>query len=355
MSTLSRQRRDGFTMLEMLIAVSISVIVVAGLYSLFSQQSRQFLKQDQAMNMHQNLRFASDILSRSGRMAGYGTGGEVYGVMGWDGSSADNSYGLPPIITWDAWSGSHDAVTFIYADPSMEMMTSPLTIETASTTTITFPYQRPGYSTKLSALSAGDLMICWDYANVSGINSFIWEIAADGHASGVVTVLDASSLLDYSSAVGANLPPVMHCSRAQVVTFYIDDNEADGVGPGSQDHPVLMMDLDFDFVDGTPDGDDIPLVDDIEDLQLAYCPAEGTCTDGSSDWVNTLTRDQSLEAWMMRYSLVSRSSRVSRTETEVTAPQSLENHAPTGTKDGYSRTSHTSKVMFRNLRLLHDF
>ncbi len=39
-------RRRGFTMLEMLVAVAISVIVVAGLYALFVTQSRQFMYQD---------------------------------------------------------------------------------------------------------------------------------------------------------------------------------------------------------------------------------------------------------------------------------------------------------------------
>ena len=96
-------------------------------------------------------------------------------------------------------------------------------------------------------------------------------------------------------------------------------------------------------------------MDDIEDLQLAYCPADGDCSDGSGDWLNTLTREQSLEAWMMRYSLVARSSRISRTESEVTSPIDLENNGASATKDGYTRIAHTSKVQFRNLRLLHTF
>jgi hypothetical protein len=342
-------------MIEMLTAVAISTVVVAGLYSLFTMQSRQFLAQDQAMNMHQNLRFASDILSRSARMAGYGTGGEVYGQLGWSGAAQDNTVGLPPLITWNAWDGTTDAVTFVYADPTLEVMTDPLVIEGSSTTSISFPHQRQGYNTRLSSLETGDLLLCWDYAKLPGTVAYLWEVGADGHSSGIVTVLDNSSFLDFTAVVNDNLPPVMHCSRAQIVTFYIDNNSADGVGPGSAEHPVLMMDLDFDFVDGTPDGDDIPLVDDIEDLQLAYCPADGDCQDGSGDWQSSLTRAESLEAWMMRFSLVARSPRTDKTRPEVSSPIALEDNAGSGTADAYSRQALTSKVQFRNLRMLHDF
>lgn len=352
---IRRTARAAFTMIEMLIAVAISIIVVSGLYSLFTMQSRQFLAQDQSMNMHQNLRFASDILSRSARMAGYGTGGEAFGQLGWDGSSQDDSVGLPPLITWNAWDGTTDAVTFVYADPTLEVMTDPLVIEDSSTTSITFPHQRQGYSTRLSSLETGDLLLCWDYAKLPGTVAYLWEIGADGHSTGAVTVVDNSTYLDFTTVVNDNLPPVMHCSRAQIITFYIDNNSADGVGPGSAEHPVLMMDLDFDFVDGTPDGDDIPLVDDIEDLQLAYCPADGDCRDGSGDWQYSLTRAESLEAWMVRFSLVARSPRSDKTLSEVSSPVALEDNSGSGTADGYSRQALTSKVQLRNLRMLHDF
>ena len=58
------------------------------------------------------------------------------------------------------------------------------------------------------------------------------------------------------------------------MTFYIDDTDnAIGRYPS---HPVLMMDLNNNF----PNNDDVPLVDNVEDLQIQYC------VDGGS---NTLT------------------------------------------------------------------
>ena len=82
-----RRARRGFTLLEMMVAVALSIIVTAALYAMFIAQSRQFMTQDSQSYMHQNLRFAIDILSRSARMAGYGTGGEVTGELGFDPSS----------------------------------------------------------------------------------------------------------------------------------------------------------------------------------------------------------------------------------------------------------------------------
>ena len=96
------QRRRGFTMIELLVAIAIAGFVVAGLYGLFTMQSRQFIFQDIQMEMHQNLRFGVDVLSRSIRMAGFNTNGYVTGVMGSDGTSGSSvdSEDLPVILPW---------------------------------------------------------------------------------------------------------------------------------------------------------------------------------------------------------------------------------------------------------------
>lgn len=350
---LQRATRRAFTMLELLISISIATIVVAGLYGLFTMQSRQFLYQDLQMEMHQNLRFAMDILGRSARMAGYGTGGEATGVMGWDGSNYSAADSLPAVITEDAWNGKSDAVTFVYADPNLEMMTNPTVLESCGTDTISFNALRAGYQAKLGAFSSGDLLLCWDYANMSGTRSWMWDITGADTTAGTISVT-ANTDSDYTASCGTseNLPPVMHCSRAHVVTFYIDDT-SDGTGPGSTEHPVLMMDLDLDFYDGV-DGDDIPLVDDIEDIQFAYCPSGGTCTDGSASWQNSLTNSEAVEAWMFRYSVVARSSRDDILGFTPSAPMAFENGGGSSVQDGYHRVALTSKVTFRNLRVKYS-
>jgi prepilin-type N-terminal cleavage/methylation domain-containing protein len=349
--------RRAFTMLEVLTAVAISTIIVAGLYSLFTMQSRQFLYQDMQMAMHQNLRFASDVISRTGRMAGYGTGGTVYGALGYNGSISDSS-SLPALIASDDWtnSASHDAVTFVYADPALEMMTAPLTIESSGTSSISFPMGRAGYSTLIQNYEAGDLMLCWDYANQGGTISYLWEISTAGDSgTGQVGITSNSGVYsDYDTVMGStdNLPPVLHCSVGHVVTLYIDDTD-NGVGPGSPAHPVLMMDMDFDFLDGTPDADDIPLVDDIENMQFRFCNDESDCTDDSSGWGNTMTTAQGTEAWMLRFYLTARSSKDDVRDIYQNLPIALANETVSTTEDSYWRQYIQSSVTMRNLRLQH--
>ncbi len=348
--------RRAFTMLEVLIAVAISTIVVAALYGLFTVQSRQFLYQDMQMAMHQNLRFAADIITRTGRMGGYGTGGQVYGALGYNGTIAAGST-LPAIISSDDWTGSasHDAITIVYADPSLEMMTAPLTTESAGTSTITFPMGRKGYSTLIQNYEAGDLMLCWDYANPGGVISYLWEIdtAGDSSSGQVGVASNSGNYADFDSALssGENLPPVLHCSLGHVVTLYIDDTD-NSVGPGSPAHPVLMMDLDFDFLDGTPDSDDIPLVDDIENLQFLYCVDEADCDD-STAWTDSITGQEGTSVWMMSFHLTARSSKEDVRDIYRNLPIAMANESVSSTKDGYWRDYLEAGVTMRNLRLKH--
>ena len=46
-----KRARQGFTLIEMMISVVVSSMVIAGLYSIFNLQSRQFLYQDLQMEM----------------------------------------------------------------------------------------------------------------------------------------------------------------------------------------------------------------------------------------------------------------------------------------------------------------
>jgi hypothetical protein len=144
---------------------------------------------------------------------------------------------------------------------------------------------------------------------------------------------------------------VVTCSRGNVVTFYIDDDSTDGAGPGSLDHPVLMMDLDFDFPSTGGSEDDIPLVDDIEDLQIAYCRADTDCSDDSV-WVDDLTVTEGQAVWMARINLIARTPRADPRDVHTETRPGLENHAATTTTDRYYREILTTSVTVRNLRNL---
>jgi prepilin-type N-terminal cleavage/methylation domain-containing protein len=66
------KRSQGFTLVEMLIAAFVSVLLMAAIFSGFIFQRRAFEAQQQVNEMQQNVRSATDMLSRDVRMAGYG-------------------------------------------------------------------------------------------------------------------------------------------------------------------------------------------------------------------------------------------------------------------------------------------
>jgi len=61
----------GFTLTELLVAIVISGIVVASIYSSYYSQQKSFITQEQKVAMQQNLRAGMDLLEREIRMAGY--------------------------------------------------------------------------------------------------------------------------------------------------------------------------------------------------------------------------------------------------------------------------------------------
>ena len=342
----------GFTLVELMIAIAVGAFVVSALYALFVGQMRQFLYQDLQMEMHQNMRLGMDILSRTVRMAGYGTGSVTLGLFG-DGGDEDAS--LSAIMSYDGLGpGGSDAITVVSMDPALVFNTYEASPPPCSSTSLSVVPGVNDQATKLGQLLNGEALLCVDYAGIGQFTSYLFNLTSDPDAAGgVVTIADGTAYADFANACGTenNLPMIMTCSRAEVATFYIDADDTDGVGAGSAEHPVLMMDLDFE----SPDDDDIPVVDNVEDFQVAYCvkPVIGTtdCADSGLDWVSSITTDQVADVYMVRMTMVVRSSRPDLARTYQGAPLSIENNTPAATADHYYRQVMTSRVAVRNLRI----
>ena len=72
MKTRKKQVDDrGFTLLELLMAMTIMLLVMSAIYSTFQSQTRSWVTQQEIANMQQNLRAGMYYLERSIRMAGY--------------------------------------------------------------------------------------------------------------------------------------------------------------------------------------------------------------------------------------------------------------------------------------------
>jgi type IV pilus assembly protein PilW len=65
---------SGVTLIELMVAMALATIVLAGVYAAYSAQARSHATQQAVVGIQQNLRSAMFYLQRSVRMAGYGSG-----------------------------------------------------------------------------------------------------------------------------------------------------------------------------------------------------------------------------------------------------------------------------------------
>ena len=68
---LKRLNKQGFTLVELLVAMGISGVVMAGIYTVYSSQQKSYAAQEQMAAIQQNLRTAIYFMEREIRMAGY--------------------------------------------------------------------------------------------------------------------------------------------------------------------------------------------------------------------------------------------------------------------------------------------
>lgn len=71
MTNESTLNRKGITLIELLVALVISGVVIAGMYRVFIAQSRAYTVQDQVIEVQQSIRGGMEILLRDLRMAGF--------------------------------------------------------------------------------------------------------------------------------------------------------------------------------------------------------------------------------------------------------------------------------------------
>lgn len=349
--------RRGFTLIELLIALAIGTFVVGALYALFTVQIKQFVYQDLQMEMHQNIRLGLNILTRTGRSAGLGTVGEVQGALGIGGAGQS----LPAVISYDGTGpGGSDGITIVSQDPNLIMFSNPDELRDCGDSTLMFDLERPGYADILGELSANEYLLCSDLSNPTRKRSLMWELSAAGDAStGQVTFPSGpTAYADFGTtcATGENMPVALQCSRGEVVTFYIDADDSDGVGSGSAENPTLMMDLNF----NAPDDDDVPVVDNIEDLQVEYCFRDGDCSStAGSGWVDSVDTYSDTDEgndpddlYMLRFTLVVRSSREDPNRLHTGVRVAVGNNTPSSTTDHYYRQVLVSEVAVRNMRYM---
>jgi type IV pilus assembly protein PilW len=70
---MKKRGNSGFTLVELLVAITLGLVILAGLYQTFRTQHDSYIVQDQVAAMQQNLRAAMYLITRDLQMAGWYT------------------------------------------------------------------------------------------------------------------------------------------------------------------------------------------------------------------------------------------------------------------------------------------
>jgi len=96
--TKKNLNKQGFTLVELMVALAISLVVMGAIFLTFKSQQDSYIIQSQVTTMQQNMRAAMYMLTRDIQMAGYYTNfdGNQY-TMDWDDLDGDNEI-IRPLI-----------------------------------------------------------------------------------------------------------------------------------------------------------------------------------------------------------------------------------------------------------------
>ena len=109
-------RCNGFTLVELLVAMAVSGIVAAAIFTVFKSQQDSYIVQEDVAAMQQNLRAGMSMLSHDVRMAGHGP-------ISWGGIKGIYIYNN---------NNNPDQIDIIYVDPSVHTtITQPMLSPTA--------------------------------------------------------------------------------------------------------------------------------------------------------------------------------------------------------------------------------
>ena len=357
-SRYRRRGRLGFTLVELVIALSVTAIMAVIIGMTFMAQNRLYRRQRDIGRMQQNLRLAMEVVTKDLSLAGFGAGsaGQFLGALPVSGSSVELDTLIP--LT-DLNGDGRDGIYIAYAHPDRDTWGFVDKSEAGEgvasdylcqTTQIDF--NGNSAANALNFVATDDnwkYLACFSNAANTGLGvSFLWEVR-DAPSNGVVYV-HGNNQTDYMGQcpTGRGLPEEMVCSRLVQTAYYIDRN-GNGVGPGTDDLPYLMISFDEDL----DDGDDIPIAAGIEDMQFGYCAQMEDCD--SFNWADREVFPTGMyfaDISRVRVRMTARSEREEEYGLAATAPVALDptTYNPAPTQDYYHRRVAHQVVTLRNAR-----
>ncbi len=302
----SKHRSHGFTIVEMMVALVLGVIVLAGISQVFMKTKRASAFQDELARMQENSRYAIQLLNKEIRNAGYlgcrhasnidaaylDTGATYFdnfslAVEGYEanGTSPGNPFTIGSTTAgWEGGNGTESTLPSTLNSPQLVPGSDIIIIRYAYGSGLTLAQDKQnnnevqvtnisqetngcngGASDGFSGLCVDDLVIISDCERAHSFQ--IDNLALDG--SGVLTVRDASG----DNWVGENdsaIPFTVADSSlfgARTVAFFIKNNDATPAIPS--------------LYRKVGNGNAQEMVEGVENMQIAY--GEDTNSDGVPD------------------------------------------------------------------------
>jgi prepilin-type N-terminal cleavage/methylation domain-containing protein len=320
MQDLLLKENKGVTLIELMIALVIAAILVAGTYSIFISQQRTYIAQDQIVGAQQDGRTALTIMARDIRMAGMLTG--VNGFSVWDGS-ANATEAITPTNS----SAGPDQLRVVYAAEEFSTGTPPTPVQVTNVVGSVVTLSQP-IGTFFNANTGGTTDR--SYVAFEG-NNLVYLIASGGVSGSTLTFTTSppDNLASYSARV-FRVRAITY--RASGTTLQRNDGEGAQTLAGATNQSQ------------------------VEDLQFAYqvTGVNYWTFDGVVDTAHGETSDTALPAGTTNADIRAvKINLLMKTPIEDTKDQNysrpaLEDRAGSATQDGFRRRVYTTVVKLRN-------
>jgi prepilin-type N-terminal cleavage/methylation domain-containing protein len=244
-----KAKNQGFTLVELLVAMAIATVVLAAIFSAFKSQQDSYVVQTQVAMTQQNVRGAMQLISRDIQMAGYYTNFETSIItMNWDDMGVDES--MRPIIyardnisaVGDDIKDNTDLIVIVKA--SMENGRQIALGEAASMTTASSTLRDAGNLTQ---------------------DKYALLVKNDLSRAEFFQVMNSTGMINLSKSLVESYTEDDWIFRADVIIYYVSDADPE--------HPTLMRrNL------GNNEEAQV-MAEDIDNLQFRYLLDDGSEVD----------------------------------------------------------------------------
>lgn len=336
------RRAEGFSLIELMVAVAVLGIVTAQLFIVFSNQKRVYVSNERALDVQEQARLTLDLISYDTRMAGFM-------VSRWTALSSVDG-------------GDEDADRFCVSDASyFDFSGTPSPLDSRT---------RPFDGAQVTGLASGSVDVSTLDVDGNGTGDFLAPTAAGaGNGGGIIIATPTETFCARITGIAGNTISFEDHDEADEngdATAYITG----GVSAQLRAVPAQVYEVDQDALELRRNG--LLLATSIEDLEVEYwLDTSGTANgvqDGDSEFPVNVLNDPDppggaipANMAMVRRVRVSVLARTDREEEQGSAHGLLTNGRPalanrlaSDVNDRFRRRSFSASILPRNLVAVGD-